>query len=450
MRFAHKVRLAQKVFKSKAFRFFMVQPKYHVFVVDNNTYPVHTGKGFCGVKNPKGNGRMGLISDIKTYRKGDFVIFYQMRIGESPLNRGFRDVFKIISDPFYDDTDVDFNGNKVLGKCPICGYPYSEEIKKDSGVYVQRCSNPTNHHELPREQHILPYRVLIEPVMRFDKPIDDNTAYVDAEDYGELPTLRWRKVTGAGRARSAQRILPEEAEKLIRLMKKINGELESENVDTTNYIQVSDTISKLVPETLKIKRDTSGLNLFSIKRDGSFSGEYGLETWMLENIDKGIPILTEVVGNLDELEFFGNNVQYGVGGENADILLLHKKQDKRFKVTVIELKKDDVNLNTIDQVLNPEKQNYAKWIGQLVTANCNPSITKLEIQPVMVGFNVTDDAVQRVKDIERNFKTFSNEIEIDYKYRNRPNAKIKVLKPILLSYKVENEMVTFTKKDYSL
>ena len=26
----------------------MVQPKYHVFVVDSETYPVHTGKGFCG------------------------------------------------------------------------------------------------------------------------------------------------------------------------------------------------------------------------------------------------------------------------------------------------------------------------------------------------------------------------------------------------------------------
>ncbi len=428
----------------------MVQPKYHVFVVDSNTYPIHTGKGFCGVKNPKGGGRVGLISDIKTYRKGDFVIFYQMRVGESPLNRGFRDVFRMISDPFYDDTDVDFNGNKVLGKCPICGYPYSEEIKKDSGDYVQRCSNPANHHELPREQHILPYRILIEPVMRFDKPVDDNTAYVDAEDYGELPTLRWRKVTGAGRARSAQRILPEEADKLIRLMKKINNELESENVSTKNYISQEQTTDKLVAPTLEIKRDTSGGKLFVVKSDGSFSGEYGLETWMLENIDKEVPVLKEIVGDLDELEFFGNNVQYGVGGENADILLLHKKEGKRFKATVVELKKDNVNLDTIDQVLNPIKQNYAKWIGQLVTANCNPSITNLEIQPVMVGFNVTDDAIQRVNDIERNFRTFSKEIEINYQYRNRPNVKIKVVKPILLSYKVEDNTVKFTKRDYSL
>lgn len=428
----------------------MTYPKYHVFVVDSNTYPVHTGKGFCGVKNPKGGGRVGLISDVKTYRKGDFVIFYQMRVGESPLNRGFRDVFKIISEPFYDDSDVQFNGNIVLGKCPICGYPYSEEIKKDSGKYVQKCSNPENHHDLPREQHILPYRVLIKPVLRFDKPVDDNTAYVDAEDYGELPTLRWRKVTGAGRARSAQRILPEEAEKLIRLMKKINEELESENVSTSNYIDIQEADNKALPKTLQITRDTSGGILFSVKRDGSFSGEYGLETWMLENIDKNISILKEIVGNLEELEFFGNNVQYGVGGENADILLLHKRDNKRFKATVFELKKDDVDADTIDQVLNPEKQNYAKWIGQMVTANCNPTIGKLEIQPVMVGFNITDDAIERVKDIERNFHTFSQEIEINYQYRERPNVKIRVLKPILLSYEVQNNNVVFTQKNYSL
>ncbi len=372
-----------------------------------------------------------------------------MRVGESPLNRGFRDVFKIISEPFYDDSTVASRGNIVLGKCPICNYPYSEEIKKEHGKYVQRCSNPSNKHELPREQHILPYRVLIEPVLRFDKPVDDNTAYVDSEDYGELPTLRWRKITGAGRARSAQRILPEEAEKLIRLMKKVNNKLESKSVSTLNYITVPLADSKAILPTLKIKRDTSGVLLFGVKKNGCFSGEMGLETWMLENIDQNIPLFSEIVGDLNELEFFGNNVQYGVGGENADILLLHKKDNLRFKATVIELKKDNVDMNTIDQVLNPNKQNYAKWIGQLVTANCNPPVKRIEIQPVMVGFKVTDDAIERIRNIEQYFHTFSQEIEINYQYRNRPNVIVRVLKPILLSYKVQNNLVTFTIKSYT-
>ena len=116
---------------------------------------------------------------------------------------------------------------------------------------------------------------------------------------------------------------------------------------------------------------------------GVSSGEYGLETWMLENIDKNIDVLGGIVGELGELEFFGNNVQYGVGGENADILLLHKKEGKRFKATVFELKKDEVGESTVNEVLNPKQQNYARWIGQLVSANCNPEITKLTIQQVI-------------------------------------------------------------------
>jgi hypothetical protein len=392
---------------------------------------------------------MGLLCDLKTWRKGDFVIFYQMMRGESPLKRGFRDVFKIISDPFYDTSTVTYGKNHVFGKCPVCGYPYSEELDKQS--WTKWCSNPTKRHTLQEDQNILPYRVLISPVHRFEKPVDDNTAYVDAEDYGELPTLRWRKVTGAGRARSAQRILPEEGEKLLRLMKRINNNRKLTNSSTKNYLTPEQASRKQVAATLNILRETSGAPLFAVKNNGCFETETGLETWMLENIDKGIPILNEVVGPLDELEFFGNNVQYGVGGENADILLLHKKNGARFKTTVFELKKGDVDQDTVNQVLSPEQQNYAKWIGQLVTANCNPPTNSLIIQPVLVGFEVTADAIHQIKKIHADFGTFTKKITIDYtQSRKRQAVRVKVLKPVLISYKVNNGTVEFTEKKYRL
>ena len=425
----------------------------HVFIVDSNTYVVHTERGFCGVLNPKGGGRLGLLTDIKAFRKGDRVIFYQRRINEPPLKRGFRDVFKIVSDPFYDDTTVEAGGKKVLGKCPICGYTHSGTWKKVNGVTKQFCSNPdpnVEKHEIPITEYILPYRVLIEPVKRFDRPIDDNTAYIDVEDEGELPTLRWRKVTGEGTARSSQRILPEEAEKLIRLMAKVNNERENTQLQTNTYISVADTLSKLVPKTLEITRDTSENKLFSYNKEGKFYSEAGLEAWMMENIDKSPPVLSEVIGNLGELEFFGNNVMYGVGRENADILLLHKKDGKRFKATVFELKKDNVNEDTVDQVLNPENQNYAKWIGQLVTANCNPPINSLTIQPVMVGFKISQDTIDRLRYIQAEYNTFSKITEINYSHRNRPNVKITVLQPILLSYNVQDNNVKFTRISYQI
>lgn len=410
----------------------------HVFVVDRFSYPVHANKGFCGVKNPKGGGRLGLIADIKAYRKGDLVFFYHRRVDEAPLKRGFRDIFRIISEPFYDNSTVEYNSNKVLGKCPVCHYPYSERQPESNWKPPKpficssdaRCKIPCGHH-------ILPYRVLIEPIMRFEIPLDDNTAYIDPKDKGELPTLRWRKVTGAGRARSAQHILPEEIEKLRRLLKEVNNDKKSD-AKTENYISVEEAERKKLPPTLEIKRDTSRELLFNVNRKGAFYSESALEAWILENIDKEAPVLKDVVGPIEQLEYFGNGVQYGIGGEKTDVLLLHKKNGKRFKATVIELKKDKIDENTVDQLLNPKKQNYAKWIGLLVTSNVEPPVNSINIQPVMIGSRIESSAEMRIKELEKSFSMFSKNITIDYKHRKRDNVEVKILHPVLISYKVED------------
>lgn len=197
-------------------------------------------------------------------------------------------------------------------------------------------------------------------------------------------------------------------------------------------------------------KDRSGELLFSVKRDGSFAGEYGLEAWIMENIDKEIPVLKDIVGNLEELEYFGNGVQYGVGGEKTDALLLHNKNAKRFKATVIELKRNNIDMATVDQVLNPKRQNYAKWIGQLVTANVNPPIETLDIQPVMIGFGIENESINRVKELEKDHGLFSKKVILNYQKRNRPNVTITVLKPILLTYKVEDEAVKYKINEYDL
>lgn len=406
----------------------------HVFVVDKFSYPVHANKGFCGVKNPKGGGRLGLIADIKAYRVGDTVFFYHRHIDERPLERGFRDVFKIISEPFYDETEVRHRDWVVYGKCPHCGTSYSEEMEYG----VMNCV------ECKKELkgHILPFRVLIEPIMRFEKPIDDNTAYIDYEDQGELHTLRWRKVTGAGRARSAQHILPEEAAKITRLLKKINNNRQSD-AQTRNYISVQQANGKKLPPALEITRPSSDEALYYVKRDGSFSHESGLPAWFNENIGRGAnQTLDQLVGPLNELEYFGNNVPYGVGGENADLLLLHKRDGKRFKATIFELKKDEITDSTVNQVLDPEWQNYAKWVGQLATAYVEPPVNSLEIQPILVGFDVAESAKRRITDLERRYNLFSRETKISYRHRGEVIVKVK--EPMLVSYSVQDNTLSLT------
>src|SRR3989344_1398733 len=115
----------------------------HVFVVDADSYPVHRDRLFCGIKNPpklskiKKTGKTrpnsshyGLIADLVTLRKGDYVIFYQMRKEEAKFDRGFRGIFRVVSEPFFDESDIDglnsslgklgSKDKKVLGKCPFC------------------------------------------------------------------------------------------------------------------------------------------------------------------------------------------------------------------------------------------------------------------------------------------------------------------------------------------
>jgi len=403
----------------------------HVFVVDKYSYPVHANRGFCGVKNPKGGGRLGLIADIKAYRVGDIVFFYHRRIDEKPLERGFRDVFRIISEPFYDETDVRHGDRVVYGKCPHCGTNYSNDMIRG----VMSCKEC----KIVLDGHILPFRVLIEPVIRFSKPVDDNTAYIDYEDPGELFTLRWRKVSGAGRARSAQHILPEEATKIIRLLKKVNENHQSD-AETKNYISVQNANQKKLPNATEIIRPTSRQLLYYVKRNGSFSNESGLPAWFNESIGKGVnKTLDTLVGPLNELEYFGNNVPYGVGGENADLLLLHKANGKRFKATIFELKKDMILDSTVNQVLDPEWQNYAKWVGQLATAYVEPPVDSLEIQTILVGFGADPSAKRRVDELERKYQLFSRKTEI--KYRHRDKVRVRVKKPILISYLVHDNLI---------
>ena len=103
----------------------------HVFVVDRYSWPVHRSRLFCGIKNPVNiNSKLSLYADLLCVREGDLVFFYQRRVNEPRWERGFRGVFKVTSLPFFDDEDLSWEANEVLGKCPYCGGSYSEKEGK--------------------------------------------------------------------------------------------------------------------------------------------------------------------------------------------------------------------------------------------------------------------------------------------------------------------------------
>lgn len=398
----------------------------HVFVVDSDSYPVHRDRLFCGVKNPnmqthRKTGSVGLntaffslYADLKALRKGDLVFFYQMRTDEAKLDRGFRGIFRVTSDPFFDQTEIKGvststgdlgSANKaILGKCPHCNSSLSEIVDDDENLKCKNCGR-----KLPF--HILPNRVLIEPVKCFKRRdnteavIDDNTAYIDRnyikENLPILWTMLFRKTYGAGRERSITHVLPEEADKL----RYIFEDLKKQKIFQETTFAYLNPYKPTSAKPLEIPLENE---------DGELKIEALLEAWFMENIDKKIPVLKDIIGDPSELEYFGNNVLYGIGGERVDILCLHKKNGQRFRATVIELKKGDIKKDDIEQI-----HDYTKWMAQLVFGE-DTKEAKSKIQPVLIGFTVSEKNKEYAKSIITETQ-----------------------KPILLEYTVKNKGIEF-------
>lgn len=393
---------------------------WHVFVVDADSYPVHRDRLFCGIKNPNkisimtrtgvsrpNSSYYGLIADLVTLREGDFIIFYQMRKEEEKHDRGFRGIFKVVGKPFFDTSDIDgvsgsmgalgSQGKKVLGKCPSCNTDLSEEADAATGDKVCRnCGTKLDYH-------ILPNRILIEPVKLFEDPIDDNTAYIDRNfiknDLPVLWTMLFRKTSGAGRARSITHILPEEYRKLAKIF-----ETNCKVATSTHFHAYHPS----APQQIVIPLTTDS--------NGELKVEAFLEAWMMENIDKNMPILRDIIGNPNELEYFGNNVLYGIGGEKVDVLCIHKRGNQRTKATVIELKKGSLTEGDVEQIYD-----YTKWMSQLVFGD-DTMTSKQKIQPVLIGFQASSKVI-----------AFAKKMITDTQ------------QPILLTYKIDNDTVKFTK-----
>lgn len=392
----------------------MPEPNTHVFVVNDVTFTIHSKFQFCGVVNPTSDKeRYGVYTDLLNMRVGDLVLFYQ-RFSNDAESDGFHGIYEVTGGPFFDSGDItDTVTNKTVhGKCE-CGSSFSP--KRDNQFSPAKCLNCGRVLTFP----ILPNRIPIKPKRFFDKSVIDDIAYIDHTDYSVLWTMLFRKTTGAGRARSAGHILPEERDKLARLIAKANNG----NSSTLNVADYPNST------TTRINLDI-GAHKTS---DGSLDYESVLHAWMMKNIDQNVSGLGEIIGDLDELEYFGSWVPYNLGTKTIDILCTHKRDGERYKATVIELKKDKVSKSTITQV-----NDYAPWIAQLVTENADPEVNEMEIQPVAIGFGRTRN-LTLPPDKTMSVKYYSNS-----QSGKRETKTITIKQPKILSYSVNGDTLDIT------
>jgi len=354
----------------------------HLFVVNSDTFPIHVQRNFTGVVRGGGIGYYGQLADLMNIREGDLAFFYLMYGNKKkllwPNNKfepGYYGIYKIKSRPFIDDNDIEgkdqFDGQFIFGNS-------NSEIFKNFKIHGK---NPL----------ILPIRMLIEPVenLNYAKNVDDTTAYVDKTDEGQLWTLLFKKINKAGQARGITPLLPEEASKIARLLFK------------ANQIKLSDRVN-LLADITRYSYPSNPRNFLTVTLEHQPDNpekvriENMLVAWIMEHIDKDVPVLNDLIGDKEDLEFHGNHIQYGIAGDTIDILLLHRRKingiEYRYKATVIEVKRDRISESNVDQVLR-----YTKWVAQLVTFN-NISA----IQPVVIGKKPNIRQVDKIKNEIKN------------------------------------------------
>lgn len=372
-----------------------------MLVVDKFSVEVHLGCQIAGVRYPLDGaypgpyltrGFFSILADLFNVVEGTKVFFYQRRIDEPSDARGFLGVWQATKSQnaqlVYEDTNnsIQYTNEKaILGRCPHCGGFSSEISKKLTKVICSECKKDIGGH-------ILPLRFEIEVYQVYQRYLDDNTAYIDITDDGRLSTLIFRKIYGRGRERSVSPILPEESEKLERLLSRMESNEQNQEIPydpkncssstapLTSPVETYLDFSKEYP--LSIGNRTTQGRLYN--DEGEVLWETVMEAWLMHQLAcNPIQILDRFSVRDDfQVEWFGNQVLYGIGGERSDVLILLKNRDNfRCVAILIELKKGLVNRNVFGQL-----NRYAYWIAQLVTANVQNRIANpFFIQPVAIG-----------------------------------------------------------------
>ncbi|MFN4033357.1 MAG: hypothetical protein ACK4ME_06985 [Fimbriimonadales bacterium] len=371
-----------------------------VLVVDKYSQDVHLAYSIAGVKYPVKyypiaqrhiytKEFFSILADLSHICDGVSVFFYRRRLDEPSNARGFLGEWRANSEPYEDlHNKLPYGSREILARCPHCSCPVSGF---EAAVPIcKSCKQALSGH-------ILPLRFSFAPKTVYSRYLDDNTAYIDLTDTGRLSTLIFRKIYGAGRERSINPVLPEEAEKLRRLLHRVQQQ------------QINDTVPlppSLTPPTPSVKKIADYLDFqtrfplgrhgmsYLVTPSGALAYETILEFWLIQQlVRQPQQVLNWLeISTGEQVEWFSNQVLWGIGGEKSDVLILTHDRETglRRRAIIIELKKDTVNENALAQV-----KMYAYWVAQLVTAHvktCSPFL----ITPVAIGHSASRRLAQKL------------------------------------------------------
>lgn len=363
-----------------------------VLVVDKFSQDVHLAYSTAGVKCPVAynsatkqveytSGFFSILADLANVHEGVRVFFYRRRIDEPPEMRGFIGEWQATSVPYVDySSNLVYGTLQILGSCSRCGSPTSS-LQEGTPV-CSACGDM-----LPG--HILPLRFPFSPVQPYPRYLDDNTAYIDITDAVRLSTLIFRKITGAGRERSVNPVLPEEGEKLRRLLTRVVNSSRHGMVNFPQSMPVPPS-GTLITTFLNFQQQyplhRRGTSLLYDQSSGILFYETILEFWLIYTLSSQPQWLVNAFGLSpnEDIEWFSNQILFGIGGEKSDVLILmrDRKSGLRCRAIVVELKRETVDSHSLAQV-----KGYSYWIAQLATAQIQAQ-SPFIITPIAIGRRV--------------------------------------------------------------
>lgn len=294
----------------------------HVFIVNDSTFPSHLQYLFAGTGAKDKDENIGLLSDIKRVRAGDFVLFYIEATTE--VKGGFYGIFRVA------------NQN-----------PFVFTVTGQSGFQ-------------PNLGKKLIYRTLLEPYEVYSEGVPEWEALDKLPVYAT--EIQWSLIYRKLKAkRGCTPLLPWEAQRLIDMIRNKNSGNPIANAQFTGGFdwdignrKITTTSSRQIypyPRYFNYNLLKSICELQRQKR----AHEVHLQLYFTENI--GINSnLNSIVGS--NLIWFGNEVACGVGMQKIDILTINQI-DERKEYRLIELKDESVEPEVVEQI-----EYYVNWASQ--------------------------------------------------------------------------------------
>ena len=263
----------------------------HVYIVNEQTLPIHLNYMFVGTSAGSKDNNIGLLADMLRVKQGDFIFFY---IESSKNQKGkFFGVFRALDNIVY------------------------HSVKDEA-------SQPN----LPLK---LIYRKKIEPYERvYSEGVYEWIALDKLPTYSRelLWSLIYRKMKAK---RGNTMLLPWEVERLISLIEDTNG---GRTLSSRHYnFEISS--SKIKPANTTCDHNIG--NELSISLDDIKKNETTFQAYILQQLTIGNnTFFPEIFGG--NIVWIGNEVFAGSGMQKIDILIFEKIDDATHIYRIIELK----------------------------------------------------------------------------------------------------------------